>query len=52
MKGDKQCVDCGRELVDEEFDLNGYLCDGCDHYRREMRNEPPMEFAAADGDKK
>lgn len=39
----EQCVDCGRLLYEEELDLNGRLCNDCDHYRRTMRDEPTDE---------
>jgi hypothetical protein len=32
------CKECKRPMTEEEIDLNGVICDGCDHYEREMRN--------------
>lgn len=48
----EQCVDCGRLLHEDEFDLNGKLCNDCDQYRRDMAAEPPYEPSIAARDEK
>lgn len=42
LRANPSCVDCRRFLNPEEAELNGNLCNDCDHYRRTMAAEPPQ----------
>lgn len=40
MRTTPLCLSCKRPLIEEEIELNGLKCNGCDHYDRTLALEP------------